>query len=332
MKKVIFILITLIFLTSCSFIEDIKSDITGQTITQDDLKDQNIKLDSGKIDVYFCPRDNCGDKLNNLVKSSQKINCAFYELDLSDLISSLNEKNSLIVVDNDNYEKLSSMENVRKDDRSALMHNKFCIFDNKIVSTGSFNPTVSANTKQNNNLVVISSESLAENYNDEFQSFLGKRFGNDEKVKYSKIILNNEILIENYFCPEDDCEQHVYDVISKAKKRIYFMAFSFTSDKIGDLIIKKSNTTEVKGIFEKTQATTEYSEYNKMKETSLNVILDKNPSFMHHKVFIVDDIVILGSYNPTSSGNNNNDENIVIIYDIPVSDKFLEEFDYVWNL
>ena len=110
------------------------------------------------------------------------------------------------------------------------------------------------------------------------------------------------------------------------------MAFSFTSDKIGDLIIKKSNTTEVKGIFEKTQATTEYSEYNKMKETSLNVILDKNPSFMHHKVFIVDDIVILGSYNPTSSGNNNNDENIVIIYDIPVSDKFLEEFDYVWNL
>jgi len=332
MKKVIFILIALIFLTSCSFIEDIKSDITGQTITQDDLKDQNIKLDSGKIDVYFCPRDNCGDKLNNLVKSSQKINCAFYELDLSDLISSLNEKNSLIVVDNDNYEKLSSMENVRKDDRSALMHNKFCIFDNKIVSTGSFNPTVSANTKQNNNLVVISSESLAENYNDEFQSFLGKMFGNDEKVKYSKIILNNEILIENYFCPEDDCEQHVYDVISKAKKRIYFMAFSFTSDKIGDLIIKKSNTTEVKGIFEKTQATTEYSEYNKMKETSLNVILDKNPSFMHHKVFIVDDIVILGSYNPTSSGNNNNDENIVIIYDIPVSDKFLEEFDYVWNL
>ena len=97
MKKVIFILIALIFLTSCSFIEDIKSDITGQTITQDDLKDQNIRLDSGKIDVYFCPRDNCGDKLNNLVKSSQKINCAFYELDLSDLISSLNEKNSLIV-------------------------------------------------------------------------------------------------------------------------------------------------------------------------------------------------------------------------------------------
>mgnify|MGYP001576036752 CR=1 FL=1 len=332
MKKLLFLLISLFFIVSCSYVDEIKSDITGQTVTQDDLNDQSIKLDSGKIDVYFCPRDNCRDKLNNLVKSSQKINCAFYELNLNDLITSLKEKNSLIVVDNDNYEEINANLDVKQDDRSALMHNKFCIFDNKIVSTGSFNPTVSANTKQNNNLVMISSESLAENYNDEFQSFLGKRFGNDEKVKYPKIILNNEILIENYFCPEDDCEQHVYDVISKAKKRIYFMTFSFTSDKIGDLIIKKSNITEVKGIFEKTQATTEYSEYNKMKDANLNVILDKNPSFMHHKVFIVDDIVILGSYNPTSSGNNNNDENIVIIYDIPVSDKFLEEFDYVWNL
>ena len=84
--------------------------------------------------------------------------------------------------------------------------------------------------------------------------------------------------------------------------------------------------TEVRGIFEKTQATTEYSEYNKMKEANLNVILDKNPWFMHHKVFIVDDIVVLGSYNPTSSGNSQNDENIIIIYYKEITGKFLEEF------
>ena len=62
------------------------------------------------------------------------------------------------------------------------------------------------------------------------------------------------------------------------------------------------------------------------------MIIDKNPNFMHHKIFIVDDIVVLGSYNPTSSGNKENDENVLIIYDASVADKFLNEFDYIWNL
>ena len=122
----------------------------------------------------------------------------------------------------------------------------------------------------------------------------------------------------------------VYDVINKSKQRIYFMAFSFTSDKLGDLIIEKSNEVEVKGIFENFQSSTEYSELNKMK--NLNVITDENPAFMHHKVFVVDDIVVLGSYNPTSSGNSKNDENILMIYDEETANKFIEEFDYIWNL
>ncbi len=324
----IFLLILVIFLTSCSYIDEIRNDITGSATK--DINEEKIMIDSGSIEIYFCPRDNCSEKLINLVKSYDNINCAFYELNLKDLINELEKKNYSLVIDNDNYDDLSYMKNIKKDNRSALMHDKFCIFDDEIIFTGSFNPTISADTKQNNNLVIINSKYLAKNYNDEFQSFLNNKFGRDEKVIYPKIVLNNEILIENYFCPEDNCEQHVYDIISKAKNRIYFMTFSFTSDKLGDLIVEKSRNVEVKGIFEKTQASTEYSEYNKMKE--LNVILDKNSGFMHHKVFIVDDIVVLGSYNPTFSGNSQNDENILIIYDVEIANKFIEEFEYVWNI
>ena len=330
MKKQMLVLTALVFLSSCSYVDEIRNDITGSAT--EDFNEEKVVVDSGSIEVYFCPRDNCEEKLVNLVKSSGNINCAFYELDLKDVIGGLEEKNYSLVIDNDNYDDVSYLKNIKKDNRTALMHNKFCIFDDEIIFTGSFNPTVSANTKQNNNLVVVNSKYISQNYDDEFQGFMKDKFGRDEKVKYSKVILNNEILIENYFCPEDDCEQHVYDVISRAKDRIYFMTFSFTSNRLGDLIIRKSNMTEVRGIFEKTQATTEYSEYNKMKEANLNVILDKNPWFMHHKVFIVDDIVVLGSYNPTSSGNSQNDENIIIIYDKEIAGKFLEEFEYVWNL
>ena len=322
MKKISFLVI-LIFLTSCTYIEEIQIDITGEVVIE------NIKLDEGNIQTYFCPRDNCEEKLINLVESSEKIHCALFELNLENLIEKLKEKNAIIVVDNKNYDEFE-YEKLYKDNRSALMHNKFCIFDDKIISTGSFNPTVNGDTKNNNNLVIINSKILAENYEEEFQSFMNNQFGRDAQVNYPKLILNNEILIENYFCPEDNCEQHVYDVIKKAKNRIYFMTFSFTSDKLGDLIIEKSKNVTVKGIFENFQANSEFSEYKKMKE--LNVKTDNNPKFLHHKVFIVDDIVILGSYNPSSSGNRKNDENILIIYDTETTNKFLEEFDYVWNL
>ena len=322
MKKISFLVI-LIFLTSCTYIEEIQIDITGEVVIE------NIKLDEGNIQTYFCPRDNCEEKLINLVESSEKIHCALFELNLENLIEKLKEKNAIIVVDNKNYDEFE-YEKLYKDNRSALMHNKFCIFDDKIISTGSFNPTVNGDTKNNNNLVIINSKILAENYEEEFQSFMNNQFGRDAQVNYPKLILNNEILIENYFCPEDNCEQHVYDVIKKAKNRIYFMTFSFTSDKLGDLIIEKSKNVSVKGIFENFQANSEFSEYKKMKE--LNVKTDNNPKFLHHKVFIVDNIVILGSYNPSSSGNRKNDENILIIYDTETTNRFLEEFDYVWNL
>tara|TARA_Y100000034_G_scaffold136745_1_gene215386 strand:- start:1516 stop:2499 length:984 start_codon:yes stop_codon:yes gene_type:complete len=327
MKKLALILIlSLFFITSCSFIEEIQGEITGETVVEE------IKLDVGRIQYYFCPKDNCEEKLVNLIDSSEKIHCAFYELNLPNMISSLEGKDYFIVTDNDHYEEILTLKNTKPDNREALMHNKFCIFDDAIISTGSFNPTVNGNTKNNNNLIIVDSAILARNYEDEFKSFMKDDFGMDSTVRYPQVILNNEILIKNYFCPEDNCEQQVYDIINKANHRIYFMTFSFTSDNLGDLIVEKSKEVEVKGIFDNTQAGSEYSEYHKMIEAGLNVIKDKNPNFMHHKVFIVDDVVILGSYNPTSSGDTANDENILIIYDIGLTDSFLEEFESIWNL
>ena len=52
---------------------------------------------------------------------------------------------------------------------------------------------------------------------------------------------------------------------------------------------------------------------------------------MHHKVFIIDEeIVITGSYNPTSSGTKRNDENLLIIHDKEIANEFTQEFEKVW--
>ena len=54
---------------------------------------------------------------------------------------------------------------------------------------------------------------------------------------------------------------------------------------------------------------------------------------MHHKVFIIDEkIVIFGSYNFSQSAEENNDENLVIIYNEAIAQQFMQEFQRVWKV
>ena len=57
---------------------------------------------------------------------------------------------------------------VRWDRNFYFMHHKFFIIDQKIVITGSFNPTWSANYRNRENLIIIYSPSLASQYEEEF--------------------------------------------------------------------------------------------------------------------------------------------------------------------
>jgi phosphatidylserine/phosphatidylglycerophosphate/cardiolipin synthase-like enzyme len=291
---------------------------------------EDIPRETSKpIQVYFCLKDDCEQKVTDLIKTSSKVDCAFYDLDLDNIINSLKEKNYRLVIDKENLEDLGTLNYITNTNSHQLTHNKFCILDNKIILTGSFNPTERGNFYNNNNLIIIESQYLVENYNDEFNELYNQQFGSGEKNKNPAIYFNNEIL-ENYFCQEDSCEEKVINILNKAEKSIYFMTFSFTSDQIGDTILNKSSEgIEIKGIFEKTQ-NNDYNEYHKL--TDLNIKWDQNPYNMHHKVFIIDNkTIITGSYNPTSAGDKKNDENILIINNQEVTNKFLEEFNYIWN-
>ena len=109
-----------------------------------------------------------------------------------------------------------------------------------------------------------------------------------------------------------------------------FFSFSFTSDPIGDFLIEKRKDIEIKGIFESSQ-NSKYSEKKKMDVFNMETKTDSNSANMHHKVFIIDEkIVILGSYNPTNNGNTRNDENILIIHDKDIAAEYVEEFDSLY--
>lgn len=304
-------------------------DITGRGVV---LPAKDV-VENGDMDVYFCPGDNCEEKLVGFLKQGENIlHCALFDLDLQSVVNVLNEKykNNVdvkLVVDNNNLGDVKDLEFVRQDSNNQLMHNKFCVVDKKVF-TGSFNPTERCAYKNNNNMILINSENLAKNYEDEFIELWKGDFGKGERNLVTNFIIGN-ITIKNYFCPEDDCEENVLNILKNAKKNVYFMVFSFTSDEIGDYLISRKDLN-VKGVFEKRQAGSEYSEYKKM--SGMNVKLDSNPANMHHKVFIIDEeIVITGSYNPTASGNNKNDENILVIYSFEIAEKYLKEFWKVYG-
>ena len=282
--------------------------------------------------VYFCPEDPCEDLLIKYINSSEKsVHCALFDIDLENVLKIFSEKSKEIdvkvVIDNNNWDERMGGKGIIKDTSSQLTHNKFCIFDNKVVWTGSFNPTYNGAYKNNNNVIIIISKNLANNYELEFNELWNYNFGKGHKTIEPIIYLNNK-KYENYFCPEDNCKQHVIDTLEKSTQSIYFMIFSFTDFDIADLLIEKNKQIEVKGVMEAKRVNMQYNQYKRLINGSVIIKKDENPATMHHKVFIIDNkTVITGSYNPSKSANTKNDENILIIHNREIAQKYLEEFD-----
>jgi len=300
MKKLLIIILLLIFIAGLLFYFLYKP----------------IPKEQGNMHVFFCPSEDCEKVYVELLSQGTAIKCAFYDLRLESIQELLLEKRADVLLDEDNHDKFPTSKKIS---HSGLMHNKFCVIDEKIVITGSFNPTHNTN---DNNLLVIVSPTLAKNYLEEFIELQQRK---QTKTKVTKLYYN-DLLLENYFCPEDNCQEITLRLLDGAENTIYFMIFTFTDKKIANKLLDKSSL-DVRGVVDKTQAAGKYSVYKKLNGT-IPIQVDRNPKFLHHKVFIIDNnTVLLGSYNPTKAGNEKNDENILIIREPMIVKQFLEEFE-----
>ena len=223
-----------------------------------------------------------------------------------------------------------------KDDagRSALMHNKFWIFDQQIVWTGSTNITVNGIFKQNNNVVVMRSPEMAFIFEREFQEMWGGQFG-----PRAPSTLNNQwaILdgtpIQVLFSPEDNAISNLIALVNDAQTSIRFLAFSFTDYPLAQSMIDRAKAgVDVKGVFETFGSNGTRSELRTMWCANLPVRQDGNGSFLHDKIIIVDNsIVVTGSLNYSSNADESNEENVVILDNAEIAALYLQEFDKLWN-
>jgi phosphatidylserine/phosphatidylglycerophosphate/cardiolipin synthase-like enzyme len=275
------------------------------------------------------------------------VDVAVYNLNLwsiRDAILAAHERGVVVrmVVDSDHLdsEEIQQLMNagiqVLGDRQESLMHNKFVVIDRYEVWTGSMNFTLNGVYEDNNNMLHFFSREIAEDYLVEFEEmFVDDLFGPfTQALTPNPMVFVVDTLVEVLFSPDDGVQARLVDLINSAQESIYFLAYSFTSDPLGDALLSRSTAgMTVAGVMEADQVTTNIgSEYDRFMQAGINVLLDGNDDLMHDKVIIIDqEIVITGSYNFSASAEQRNDENVVILHNPNVASAYLVEFWKIYN-
>jgi len=154
-----------------------------QTVTTTNfVYPQDKGSSSISYEVYFSPKGGCEERL---IYWFNKANFSIHILIYSFTLDSVSEaliaayKRGVevkIVLEREqlnDYSEYYKLKNagieVKLDSNPALMHDKVAIIDGKIVITGSYNWSSSAETKNNENMIIIKSIELAKIYEEEFQ-------------------------------------------------------------------------------------------------------------------------------------------------------------------
>lgn len=223
---------------------------------------------------------------------------------------------------------------VKDDARSALMHNKFWIFDRQIVWTGSTNATVNGVYKQNNNVLVIRSTEVAYIFEREFLEMWNGQFGpRAPSTVGSQWAILDGTPIQVLFSPEDKAMANLIALVRDAKVSVRFLAFSFTDSALAQMMVERARAgVDVRGIFETFGSAGMSSELKTLWCAGLPVRQDGNASFLHHKVIIVDDsIVVTGSLNFSANADGVNEENVVILDNAEIAALYVQEFETLWS-
>lgn len=235
---------------------------------------------------------------------------------------------------------IAQIADVSKSDRycdgAKLMHNKFIIFDNYTVFTGSMNFSPAGLSGYDvNNVIIINSDDISKLYTDEFEQMLSGKFHNAKQ----KHITNNkfrlgESVIEVYFSPQYKQVDRIVQIINGAKKNIYAPTYLITHKNIANALINARNRgIDVKMILDANSATTQNSKNTLLRDSNVAIKLENYAGKLHSKALIIDEsYIILGSMNFSNSGENKNDENTVIIQNHHLATNYKNFFNYLWDV
>ena len=297
-----------------------------------------------------CSSDICKEILTNINTSKASIDMAIYgysstpaiERAIKDaqnrgvkirLIYDVDAKNQNIYPDT--FKFVNLIANSKSDsglkDSNATMHNKFYIFDNKIVITGSANLSHTDMSGFNsNNIIVINSADVAKIYKTEFEQMFNGNF-HSAKIPTAKNKANG---MQIYFSPQDkSISNAVLPIIEHAKDYIYIPIFVITENRVVEALIKaKQRGVDVRLISDALNASSKYSKIKVLRASGIPVKIENYAGKMHSKTMIVDDkYSIIGSMNFSKSGETKNDENTIVLENAEATKYLKRFFLYQWD-
>ncbi len=223
-----------------------------------------------------------------------------------------------------------------KTQSNIIMHNKFIIFDNKAVFTGSLNLSRSGLSDYDvNDIVIIDSTEIANLYKQEFEQMLSGKFHN-QKVKLNtprQYIIGNSV-VEIYFSPKDKVDNRIIELIDNANNYIYIPTFLITHKEISDALVKaRQKGVDVRLIIDANSTSTRNTKHRQLRANGIILKTENYAGKLHTKTMIIDDIyTITGSMNFSNSGVNKNDENIIIIKNTQIAKAHKNFFLYLWTI
>ncbi len=240
----------------------------------------------------------------------------------------------------------------------GIMHNKFVIFDadnsdpNKpYVWTGSTNWTVAQiDGPDDNNVIVIQDQSLAQGYKIEFNEMWGSTTitPNTSNSKFGPFKADNTPHnyfiggknIESYFSPTDGTTSKIINAINSANSDIDIATMLITRTDIRSAILNKYNSGLPKTYL---VADTQNPSGNQFSIIQAGlpvnqVVLYSASGIMHHKFMVIDNFdntsdpqVLLGSHNWSNSAETKNDENTLIVHDANITNQYFQAFAYLYQ-
>ena len=325
-----------------------------------------ITIGSGKIQLFLtdlttklkpdrnCNNDFCRALLDNINKSQESIDMAIYGYsrvpDIEKALTTAKNRgvkirlvydsdtnNGNIYPDTDIIKQIipDNMSDKNSDEAKNIMHNKFYIFDNKILITGSANLSHTDMSGFNSNsMVIIKSEEIAKIYTKEFENMFRGKFHNDKTSSDINNILISDSKLGIYFSPQNkSIKNGLVPLINNAQKYIYVPTFIITDKNITSALISaKQRGVDVKIIVDALNASIQHSKHKELREGGIPVKTENYAGKMHSKSIIIDDkYTIIGSMNFSNSGENKNDENMLIIENTTLAKTYREFFLYQWN-
>ncbi len=275
--------------------------------------------------IYFTPNRETDQIIIGLLeKAEESIYIASYTMSWEEMIKQIRLRDDIeikILLDSEPQCKISSGL-LKTDKKSSLFHAKFIVVDGRMVFVGSGNLTEGSLHSHHNNFLLIKDPKVAGFFSRKFISWwegrVSEEFYEDDKFRI-------------YFSPEADCEGIIKKVLSSAVRSIHFAQYHFTSEEIAKAVIRRRMAgVKVYGILEPSSVEP-YSVFYSLYDYGCDMRKSNRAGFLHDKFFIVDEeILITGSYNPTSSARRNT-ECLMVIKDREIAKEFLKEWTRLWR-